>query len=283
MSSRPIASGTISFGLVAIPIKFYSPIDSSRSVRFNQIHAKCESRIKQQLYCPTCEETVARDELVKGYEFSKGQYVLFTGDELEGLLVKPTHAVEITEFVPLDQVDPIFFEKSYYLGPDKGGEKPYALLAQTLRETNRAALGQYAARGKQYLVLLRPFSEGLILQQLHYADEIRSFSDVPLGEAEPKSAEIELAKQLVEQTSTDQFLPNQFQDDTRGKLLQMIDQKIQGQEVSVVASEPPKAQVVDLLAALKASLASNDSSEDRKPPKRSPVSAEVTDEIAAEG
>lgn len=279
MASRPIASGTISFGLVAIPIKLYSPIDSSKTIRFNQIHQKCDTRIKQKLYCPTCDETVERSDLVKGYEFSKNQFVLFPGEELDELVVKPTHAIEITEFVPLEKVDPVFYEKSYFLGPGKGGDKPYSLLSQTLRETSRAALGQYTARGKQYMILLRPFAEGLIMQQLYYADEIRSFSEIPLGDAETKPTEVELAKQLVAQTSSDQFRPEQFEDRTRTRLLEMIDQKIQGKEISKVASEQPRAQVVDLLEALKASLAESNQDSRRKPPKRSPASVEADEDL----
>ena len=153
MSSRPIASGAISFGLVAIPVRMYAPIDSSKTIRFNQLHEKCGNRLRQQLNCPVCEEVVSREEIVKGHEFAKGQYVLFALEELEGLVVKPTHAIEISEFVPLKTIDPIYFEKSYYLGPNQGGAKPYRLLARALQETGLAALGTYAARGKQYIIL----------------------------------------------------------------------------------------------------------------------------------
>ena len=159
----------------------YAPIDSSQTIRFNQLHEKCGNRLRQQMSCPLCEEVVTREEIVKGHELKKGQYLLFTPEELEGLVV----AIEINEFVPLKEIDPIYFEKSYYLGPNQAGEKPYRLLAQALRETGFAALGKYAARGKQYAVLLRPFDEGLLVQELDYAEEIRFFGDIPLGEAEP--------------------------------------------------------------------------------------------------
>ena len=268
MASRPIASGTVSFGLVAIPVKLYAPIDSSKTIRFNQLHVECGSRIKQQLYCPACDKVVDRSEINKGYEFARDQYVLFSEEEMEKFVVKATHAIEIAEFVPLDQVDPIYFERSYYLGPDKGGEKQYRLLSETMRETNRAALAQYAARGKQYLVLVRPFEEGLIMQQLYYADEIRSFSEVPLGEAEVKSAELDLAKQLVEQTAKDEFRPENYEDEIRDQILAFIERKIQGEEVTAAPIEAPKAQVIDLMEALKASLAGTAGG--RKPPKRSP-------------
>ncbi len=268
MSSRPIASGTIAFGLVAIPVKLYAPIDSSKTIRFNQIHGECGSRIRQQLYCPTCDRTVERSEIKKGYEFARDQYVLFSEDELDRLLVKPTQAIEIVEFVPLEQIDPIYYEKAYYLGPDRGGEKPYRLLAETMKETRRAALAQYAARGKQYLVLVRPFAQGLILQQLYYADEIRSFDEVPLGDAELKPAELALARQLVEQTAKDEFHPEVFQDETRNEVLALIEKKIQGEEVTAPPEQAPKAQVIDLMEALKASLVAADAG--RKPPKRAP-------------
>ncbi len=269
MASRPIASGTISFGLVAIPVKLYTPIDSSGTIRFNQLHGECGSRLRQQMHCPTCDRAVSREEIVKGYEFAKGQYALFSEEELGALLVKPTQAIEICEFVPLDQVDPIYYEKSYYLGPDKGGEKPYRLLAQTMRETHRAALAQYSARGKQYLVLVRPFSDGLIMQQLYYADEIRSFDDIPLGDAEVKPAELELARQLISQTAREEFRPEAFEDKTRKEILSLIEQKIQGEEVAAAPAEAPKAQVIDIMEALKASLAASEGSQARKPPKSS--------------
>jgi DNA end-binding protein Ku len=255
--------------LVAIPVKLYAPIDSSKTIRFNQIHAACGSRVKQQLHCPTCEEVVSRGDLQKGYEFAKGQYVLFTEEELQGSVVQPTHAIEISEFVPLENVDPIYFERSYYLGPDRGGEKPYRLLAQTLRDTSRAALGQYAARGKQYLVLLRPFEEGLIMQQLYYADEIRDFSEIPLGEADPKPAEVELAKQLVSQTSSEEFNPSQFEDTIRSHLLDLIQGKVEGREITAAPAQAPKAQVIDLMEALKASLEVSGGGVERQPPQRS--------------
>jgi DNA end-binding protein Ku len=261
----------------------YTPIDSSKTIRFNQLHGKCGTRLRQQLNCPTCEEVISRDEIVKGHEFAKGQYVLFSPEELEGLLVKPTHAIEISEFVPLQQVDPIYFEKSYYLGPDQGGEKPYLLLAQAMRETGLAAVGKYAARGKQYIVLLRPYDSGLIMQQLYYADEIRSFADVPLGDAEPQPVELDLAKQLVNQTAKESFQPENFQDEIRDQLLELIKRKVEGREISATLPDAPKAQIIDLMEALKASLAVSDQgdiAEARKPPKRSQTTGNEERKVA---
>ena len=183
MSARAISSGTVSFGLVAIPVKLYATGESARKIGFSMVHEECGTKIKYRYYCPTHDELVERDEIAKGYEFAKGQFVIFSKEELEALTPEPTNSIDITEFVPLDQVDPVYYEKSYYLGPDKGGAKPYRLLSRAMRKTGRAALAKYAARGKNYLVLLRPFEEGLLMQQLRYADEVRSFEEVPVDDA----------------------------------------------------------------------------------------------------
>ena len=263
MAARPIASGTISFGLVAIPIKLFSPIETAKSVRFNSVHKECGTRVKYKYYCPTDDRMVERDELTKGYEFAKGQFVLFSSEELKALQPEATNAVEITEFVPLVEVDPIYFGKPYYLGPDKGGAKPYRLLAEAMKQTGRAALGKYAARGKNYLVLLRPFQDGLIMQQLYYADEIRPFSEVPLGESEVKEPEVQLALQLIDQTATDEFHPEAYEDEARNDVWELIERKIQGEDIVATPSEEPKAQVIDLMEALKASL--SESASDGEP------------------
>ena len=290
MAARSIATGTISFGLVAIPIRLYTTSESTQAVRFNMVHEKCGTRVKYRYYCPGCEELIERDELVKGYEFSKNQFVLFSMEELKALEPEPTNAVEIAEFVPLEQVDPIFFEKTYYLGPDKGGAKPYRLLAQTMLDTGRAALAKYAARGKNYLVLLRPFEHGLVMQQLRYADEIRSFSEVPVDDAKVTKQELKLAKQLVDQTASESFQPGQYEDEERGRVWQLIERKIQGEEIVAAPEEEPKAQIIDLMEALKASLGeggrsgkktkASKSQSKRKPPKRKPAAKAVKKKTA---
>jgi len=262
-----MGTGTISFGLVAIPVKLYTTGDSSQSIRFNMVHKDCGTRLQYRYYCPTDEEFVERDDIAKGYEFAKGQYVLFTPEELKALEPPATNAIEIAEFVPLAQVDPIHFEKSYYLGPDKGGAKPYRLLARAMEETGRAALARYAARGKDYLVLLRPFGEGLVMQQLRYADEIRAFSEVPVGEAEVADAELDLALKLIEQIASDEFQPEQYEDTQRQRTWSLIERKVEGEDIVAAPEEAPKAQVIDLMAALKASL--GESETDKKPAKRS--------------
>jgi DNA end-binding protein Ku len=262
-----MGSGTISFGLVAIPVKLYSSGETAGSVSFNMIHEACGTRVKYRYFCPACDELVERNELVKGFEVSKGQYVLFSDDELKALNPEATNAIEITEFVPLAEVDPVHFEKTYYLGPDKGGLKPYRLLSKAMRETGRAALARYAARGKDYLVLLRPFDDGLAMQQLRYADEIRAFDEVPVGDAEVQGSELDLALRLIEQIASDEFHPERYEDEQRKRTWALIERKIEGEEIVAPPEEAPKAQIIDLMAALKASLGE---SEEKKPAKRSP-------------
>jgi DNA end-binding protein Ku len=246
----------VSFGLVTIPVKLYSTGETAVGIQLNMLHRKCGSRLKQQYVCPVDDVVVGRDEMVKGYEYAKGQYVLFTEDEIKALSREATNAMEITEFVPLEQVDPIYFEKSYYLGPDKGGERPYRLLAEAMRQTSRAALARYAARGKDYLVLLRPFEEGLIMQQLRYHDELRPFSEVPIGDAEVREPELKLARQIIDQIANDRFEPAAYEDEVRKQTMDMIEKKVSGQEITAAPVEAPKAQIIDLMAALKASLGS---------------------------
>lgn len=274
MPPRSIATGTISFGLVAIPIKLYTTTESANRVSFSMVHKECGSRVRYRYYCPTDDRLIERDEITKGYEFSKGQYVLFSQEELKAIDPEPTNAVEIKEFVPLEQVDPVYFEKAYYLGPDKGGAKPYRLLSQTLRKSKRAALAKYAARGKNYLVLLRPFEEGLVMQQLRYPEDLKAFSEVPIDDAEIDKKELDLAMQLVEQTASTDFKPDGYSDEVRKQVWDMIEQKIRGEEIVAPPEEEPKAQIIDLMEALKASLGESGegkkAGKTRKPPKRAP-------------
>ena len=257
MSARPIASGTVSFGLVTIPVQLFTTGESSVGLQMNMLHSKCGSRLRQQYVCTADDEVVPRNEVVKGYEYAKGQFVLFTEEELKALNREATNAIQITEFVPLSEIDPVYFEKAYYVGPGKGGDRPYRLLAEAMRKTERAALASYAARGKDYLVLLRPFQGGLIMQQLRYADEIRPFSEVPVGPAEIKEPELRLAVQLIEQIATDHFRPENYEDEVRKQTRELIERKVRGEEIVVPAAEAPKAQIIDLMAALKASLSAS--------------------------
>src|SRR5512147_2783493 len=212
MAARSIGSLTISFGMVSIPVKLYSATEASRAISFNLLHKACGSRLRQQYICAKEEVLVPREDMVKGYEFAKDQYVIFTPDELKAMEEAGTHTAEITEFVPLEAVDPVYFDKAYYLAPDKGGAKPYALLASALRESKRCALGRWAARGKQYIVMIRPVEDGLVMQQLLYGDEVRSIKDIEIPQTEVKDVELKLAKQLIEQQTSDRFDPGAYTD-----------------------------------------------------------------------
>jgi DNA end-binding protein Ku len=254
MPARSIGTGTLSFGMVSIPIRLYSAGESSSAVSFNLLHGKCKSRLKQQYVCPKDNEIVPRDQMVKGYEFSKEQYVTFTEEELKAMGEEAQKAIEITEFVLASKVDPVYFDGAYYLGPDKGGEKAYRLLNEAMKETGRAALAKWAARGKQYLVLIRPADKGLVMQQLLYADEVRPLAEVPIEDAEVKDAELRLAVQLVQQIASDEFRPENYQDEVRKRYQEAIQKKVEGQEITT-SPEAPRAQIIDLMEALKASLA----------------------------
>ena len=257
MAARSMASLTISFGMVSIPVKLYSATEASRAISFNMLHKACGSRLKQQYICVKEEVIVPREETVKGYEFSKDQYVMFTPEELKALEETGTHTAEITEFVPLKTVDPVYFDKAYYLGPDKGGAKPYALLARALRESGRCALGRWAARGKQYIVMIRPVEdlvEGLVMQQLLYAGEVRSLRDVDIPKTDVKPAELKLAQQLIEQQSSEKFDPAQYKDDVRDRIEAAIQKKVEGQEITATEQPETGGQVIDLMEALRASL-----------------------------
>ena len=265
MAARSIATLTISFGMVSIPVKLYSATEASRAMSFNLLHKACGSRLKQQYFCIKEEGPVAREDMAKGYEFAKDQYVMFTPEELKALEEAGTHTAEITEFVPVKAIDPVFFDKAYYLGPDKGGAKPYALLARALNESGRCALGRWAARGKQYIVLIRPIDtglvEGLVMQQLLYAAEVRSINDVDIPKTEVKPAELKLAQQLIEQQSSDKFDPAAYTDEVRARVEAAVQKKVEGQEITMAEAPQQGAQVIDLMEALKASL-------EKKPAKK---------------
>ncbi len=280
MSARPIGSATIAFGLVSVPIKLYAAGESTAAVSFNWLHKKCGSRLKQQYVCAQDGEKVEKDDMVKGYEFAKGQYVLFSPEELKVMEEKSTGAIDIGEFVPAEQVDRLYLEKAYFLGPDKGGERAYRLLAAALKETRRAAIGQYAARGKQYLVMVRPMADGLVMEQLHYADEIRSIKDVEIPEGEVKKGELQLAVQLIEQGASEAFRPQAYEDNVKKRMLESIQQKVEGHEITAEPAAAPETQIIDLMEALKASLAKGgqggaegegaSQSDERKPARRAP-------------
>jgi DNA end-binding protein Ku len=255
MSARPIQSATLSFGLVSVPIQLYSSSESKASISFNWLHKECGSRLRQQYVCKKDDEVVERDDMVKGYEFGKNQYVTFTPEEIKALEEQKKDSIDITEFVPANQVGRNFVNKVYYLGPDKGGARAYRLLSAALRETGLSAVARHSARGKQYLVLIRPEGDGLVLEQLYYADEVRPFSEVPLGDGEVKPEELTLAVQFIQQAAQDTFDPAKYEDDVRKRVLEQIERKIAGQEITAAPEEEPETQIIDLMEALKQSLA----------------------------
>lgn len=252
---RPTATATISFGMVSIPVKLFSATESKASISFNMLHEKCKGRVKQQYICERDEgQVVPRTEMVKGYEFAKDQYVVFTAEEIKKMEEEKTGLVDIAEFLDIKEVDPIYYEGASYLAPDKGGEKAYRLLCDAMKTTGRVAVAKWAARGKQYLVLLRPLKNVIILQQLRYPDEVRPLDEVPVGTVESKESELKLAVQLIDQITSAAFEPAQYEDEVRKRMQAAIDRKIQGQEIAS-APEQPRAQIVDIMEALKASLA----------------------------
>src|SRR3954467_12064959 len=263
MAARSIASLTVSFGLVSIPVRLFSATEASRAISFNLLHKACGSRLKQQYFCVKEEVPVGREDMVKGYEFTKDQYVMFSPEELKAMEEVGTHTADITEFVPIDSIDPVYFDKAYYLAPDKGGAKPYALLAKALRESNRCAVGRWAARGKQYIVMIRPVEQGLVMQQLLYGSEVRSMKDIDIPPTEVKDAELKLAQQLIEQQASDTFDPGAYTDDVRARIDAAVQKKVEGQEITMSQAPEATAQVIALREALRESL-------DKKSPAKAP-------------
>src|SRR5258706_1167989 len=269
MAARSIATLTVSFGLVSIPVRLFSATEASKTISFNMLHKTCGSRLKQQYICVKEEVIVPREDTVKGYEFAKDQYVIFAPEELKAMEEAGTHMADIVEFVPLESVDPVYFDKAYYLAPDKGGAKPYALLASALRESKRCAIGRWAARGKQYIVMIRAVDDGLVMQQLMYSGEVRSMKEIDIERTEVRPTELKLAKQLIDAQSSDKFDPTQYKDDVSARIEAAISKKVEGQEITMSDAPQTTAKVIDLMEALRASL-------DRKPPKKgaAPVKAD---------
>jgi DNA end-binding protein Ku len=264
MPPHPVGPGTISFGLVSIPVKLYTAA-ASAGVSFNQLHAACGSRIRQQTFCPKCNETVERSALARGYEVARDQYVRISDDELKGLEGEASKMIDIAGFVPLSSVDPIYFEKTYYLGPDKGGEKAYRLLADAMARSERVALAKFVMRGKESLVLVRAAQDGLLLHTMYFADEVRNFGEIDRGQgAKIREGEMDLALKLIDGLSTEAFNPAEFTDEYRQRVLDMIQAKVDGKQVITLTPEAPKAQVIDLMEALKESLTTR-APKDKKP------------------
>jgi DNA end-binding protein Ku len=254
MAPRATSSGTISFGLVSIPVKVY-PATSGKGVHFNMLHARDRSRLKQQYVCSNCGEVVERSDTVRGYEYARDHYAVLSEEELKSLEQESDRSIEIEEFIPIEKVDPVYFEKSQILGPDKGGQKAYRLLWRAMRDAGRVALGRFSTRGRQQLVLLRPTEDGLLMHGLYYADEVRDAGEIEMGEeVEFKKGELALASQLIDQLTNEDFEPEKYEDRYRQAVLELVDRKVAGEEVVAAPREEPREQIIDLVAALKRSL-----------------------------
>jgi DNA end-binding protein Ku len=276
---RSIASLSISFGLVAIPVKLYSATISSERISFNLLRAKDGSRVKQQYVAVNDGKIVERSEMTKGYEFAKDQYVIFSAPELKELEDKTSHSIDIAQFVPLETVDPVYFAGTYYLAPDKGGSKPYSLLVAALKKSRQCAVGRWTSRGKEHVVVIRPLDDGLAMHQLHFQAEVRRMNDIGVEAAPVSDAEMTLANQLVQHLSVERFDPDEFVDEFKGRVEAAIERKVQGKEVSLAEApvSSSKANVIDLMAALKASLNAREKKpseiKERKAPKRAATAA----------
>ena len=273
---RSIGSLTISFGLVAIPVKLFTATQSSGQLSFNLLHKDCGSRLKQQYICQKDGSIVERDDMVKGYEFAKDQYVTFSPEEIKQLEEVGTHSVDISEFVPIESVDPVYFDKMYYLSPDKGAAKSYALLTEALNEMKQCAVGRWASKGKAHIVILRPIGKVLSMQQLHFAGEVRPATEVEVPQTDVKAQELKLARQLIEQQMSAKYDPTAYVDEVKGRIDAEIQKKVEGQEISVTEAPPEgKGKVIDLMEALRASLEKTEKARvtvskigERKAPKR---------------
>ncbi|HYC88137.1 MAG TPA: Ku protein [Thermoanaerobaculia bacterium] len=275
MALRPLRNATITFGLVNIPVRFYTAT-RSEDIHFNLLHGSCGSRVNRKWWCPKHEEAIESGEMIRGYEVAKNQYVTFTDDELELLENDGNRALEITEFVDLEQVDPVFFEKAYYLGPAPGGGKTYRLLATAMKKQNKVAVARWVSGHREHLVLLRPFEEGLVLHTMYYADEVRDFSAIDLEGAEVRDKEIALAEMLINELTEERFDPLAYKDTYRERLMDRIRAKSEGE---LIVSETPgqekAAEVVDIMEALRRSLEGSAkpaaAKRERAAPKRAPV------------
>jgi DNA end-binding protein Ku len=260
MPSRAVATGVISFGLVSIPVRLYTAA-SSEQVRFNMLDSRHGVRVKQQYYSPVDSKVMDKGEIIKGYEYARDQFVTFSDEELKALEADRSNHIEIVEFVPIETFDFIQIEKTYYLGADKGGDKAYRLLSEAMTAKKKVAVGRWAARGKEQLVVIRPYQGGLAIHQLYYANEVRSFAETDdTAKFTFTDKERELAEKLIDQLSSKDFDAEKYKDDYADRVRAAVEQKVAGREVTV-AAEAPRAQIIDLFEALKKSIA-----EAKKPP-----------------
>jgi DNA end-binding protein Ku len=256
MALRPLRNATISFGLVSIPVRFYTAI-KSEDVHFNLLHESCGTRVQRKWWCPHHEKIVGSDELIRGYAITKNKYVTFTDEEINALETDDNRALEIVEFLDLEQIDPVFYEKAYFLGPAAGGGKTYKLLSAAMKKENKVALAQWVSANREHLVVIRPYENGLILHTMFYADEVRDFDAIDLEDARVTDKEMKLAELLISELSEKKFDPLRFKDEYRTRLLSRIKAKSQGK--AIVSEEPEEekgGEVIDIMEALRRSLGS---------------------------
>jgi DNA end-binding protein Ku len=254
MALRPLRNAMISFGLVSIPVRFYTAT-KSEDIHFNLLHASCGTRVNRKWWCPHHEKIVESDELIRGYAVTKNKYVTFSDEEIEALETDDNRALDITEFVDLGEIDPVFYEKAYFLGPAPGGGKTYKLLASAMKDQNKVAVARWVAAGKEHIVVIRPFENGLILHTMFYADEVRDFSSIDLEDSPIREKEVELAEMLINELTETKFNPMAFKDEYRERLLDRIRDKARGKTiVAEEREEEPKGEVVDIMEALRRSL-----------------------------
>lgn len=273
MALRPLRNATISFGLVSIPVRFYTAT-KTEDVHFNLLHKSCGTRVNRKWWCPHHEKIVSSDELIRGHAISKNKYVTFTDEEIEALETDDNRSLEITEFVDLEQIDPVFFEKAYFLGPAPGGGKTYKLLSSALQKQGKVALGNWVTANREHLVVVRPYEEGLILHTMFYADEVRDFGAIEHETGHVTEKEMKLAEMLIDELTEAKFNPLQFKDEYRERLLGRIRAKSQGK--TIVAEEPEEekgGEVIDIMEALRRSLQGGRAPAKRtKRPARRPAS-----------
>lgn len=250
---RALWRGSVSFGLINVPVKMYASTEK-KSVNFRQIHRECGTPIRYEKICPNCNRKVQEDEIARGYEFEKGKYVIIEDKDLENIPDKTARTIDIIDFVDLKDIDPIFYDHSYFLGPEDTGQKAYILLRKAMEEGGKIAIAKVVIRSKQSLACIRPYGKShLMMETMFYPDEVRNVEEIPLTvQAEPHENEVKMAIQLVNSLSTD-FVPEKYTDDYRSALLNIIQAKVEGQEITAPA--PKEEKVIDLMEALKASLA----------------------------
>jgi DNA end-binding protein Ku len=281
MALRPLRNATISFGLVPIPVRFYTAT-KTEDIHFNLLHASCGTRVNRKWWCPYHEEIVSSDELVRGYPISKNKYVTFTDEEIDALESDDNRALDITEFVDMQQIDPVFYEKAYFLGPAPGGGKTYKLLAAAMKKQNKVAVARWVAAGKQHLVVVRPFQDGLVLHTMYYADEVRDFKAIDIEDAPVREKEVQLAEMLINELTEKKFNPLEYKDEYRERLLDRIKAKSHGKAIVAEEKEEEKGgEVIDIMEALRRSLEGGKAASPRRAPQRAQAKGRKTRAVAS--